>query len=154
MLFEVTKASENYRFEYLYVDALGLANPADVTAILVSKNAFGFLVDLVGSPSTVGYVLRWRAVVIDLTTLSDVDTPESLRVPIPAGVRTLTVTWTTPRSGSTYGFTELRVENLVDVLADQRIISVQVGVKTNGSFTIGLNPPAIGVNYYLIARSP
>lgn len=152
--FAVTKASDNIRFEYLYVDALGIPNPADITVVVVNKTQFGFLVDLVGSPAIEGYSLKWRVVVIDITTLTDIDAPESLRVQIPMAVRSMDVTWTVPRSGTTYGFSELRVENLVDPVNTQRAIIVQVSGKTTGGFTVGISPLVTSDNYFLVVRSP
>lgn len=152
--FETTKASDSLRFEYLYVDALGIANPADITVVLVAKTQFGFLVDLVGSPPADGYSLKWRVVVIDITTLTETDAPESLRVQIPMAVRSMTVTWTVPRSTTTYGFSELRVENLVDPVNTQRAIIVQVAGKTTGDFTVGISPLVTSNNYFLVVRSP
>src|SRR2546423_8071833 len=52
--FNTPKASTAYQFEYLYIDALELPNPGDVEPVVVSKSAFGFVVDLAGLPLSTG----------------------------------------------------------------------------------------------------
>src|SRR5215510_14428202 len=62
--FSTPKASSNYRFEYLYIDALGIALPGAVQPVVVSTTVTGFLVDFAGIPLSEGYILRWRVVVV------------------------------------------------------------------------------------------
>ena len=151
--FTVPKVSANYRFEYLYVDALGIPNPGNVEPVVVSQNINGFLVDLAGIPVEEGYILRWRVVVQDITINLVVDAPESLRLQLnPA--RSFTATFVNPRSTTNYGFTELRIENLDDPVDSQRVINAQVVAKTTVGFTVGLNPPPDTSNYYLVVRTP
>jgi hypothetical protein len=67
----------------------------------------------------------------------------------------MVVPFTNPRSGTNYGFSELRVENLLDPPASQAIIRVQVTAKTISDFTLSVNPtPANGSHYFLAARTP
>jgi hypothetical protein len=151
--FETQKISANYRFEYLYIDALGISNPGNVEPVVVDTTLNGFLVDLAGLPLAEGYILRWRVVVQDVTINLVVDAPESLRLQLnPA--RTFTGTFINPRSTALYGFSELRVENLTDPVDFQRIVNVQVVSKTQLNFTVGMNPPPDSNNYYLVARTP
>jgi hypothetical protein len=154
--FKVTKASPNYRFEYLYVDAFGkIVNPGIINPVVVLTNELGFMVEFAGATPEAGYVLRWRVVVIDtLIGTAFEDFPERLRVQIPANVSFLVVTFENPRSTVNYGFSELRVENLTDPVATQRIILAQVAVKTTINFTVGLNPRTNNANYYLVCRTP
>lgn len=151
--FETPKVSVNYRFEYLYIDALGIPNPGNVLPVVVDQNINGFLVDLAGVPIEEGYILRWRVVVQDITISLVVDAPESQRVQLnPA--RSFTVTFVNPRSTTNYGFTELRIENLLDPVDSQRVVNCQVSEKTTVGFTVGLNPPPENTNYYLVVRTP
>lgn len=151
--FLTPKASINYRFEYLYIDSLGLPNPGDVHPVVVDQTEFGFTVDFAGVPLDEGYILRWRVVVIDITGINIFDVPESLRLQLPQA-RSFTATFANPRSTTGYGFSELRVENLVDPADDQRVILAQVVIKTQPTFTVGLNPPPDTDNYFLVARTP
>jgi len=151
--FENPKVSSNYRFEYLYIDALGISNPGNVEPVVVDVNINGFVVDLTGVPLDDGYILRWRVVVQDVTINLVVDAPESLKLQL-SPARTFTATFVNPRSTALYGFTELRIENLIDPVEFQRAINVQVVAKTTSNFTVGLNPPPDTTNYYLIARTP
>lgn len=151
--FETQKVSVNYRFEYLYIDALGIANPGNVEPVVVDQNVNGFLVDFAGIPISEGYILRWRVVVQDVTINLIIDAPESLRLQLNTA-RTFTATFVNPRSTAIYGFSELRVENLIDPVDTQRIVNAQVIAKTTVGFTVGLNPPPDTTNYYLVARTP
>jgi hypothetical protein len=154
--FKVTKASPNYRFEYLYVDAFGkIVLPGIINPVVVRANEVSFIVEFAGVPPETGYVLRWRVVVIDtLIGTAQEDFPESLRIQIPADTSFMVVTFENPRSSVNYGFSELRVENLTDPVATQRIILAQVAVKTTINFTVGLNPRADNAHYYLVIRTP
>ena len=155
--FQTTKASENYRFEYLYVDALDMADATDVEAVPVIQTVFGFTVKLVGTGVViggvpVGYVLRWRVVVNEFGP-AILDQPETIYLQLPQ-VNLLLVHLTNPRSSTDYGFDELRVENLVDDVAEQTPVLVQVVLKTQTTFTIGLSPTPPTDNYFLAIKIP
>jgi hypothetical protein len=159
--FVTAKVTEGYRFEYMYVEIIGENHPANVEPVLMAKTRFGFTVKFAGwpiEPVTPGtaYVFRWRVVVVrlDITDFSDINAPESLYLPLPIGARTFTATFVNPRDHTNYGFTELRVENLVDADATQRVILAQVVTKTLNNFTVALSPPANTINYRLVARTP
>ncbi len=151
--FETQKVSANYRFEYLYIDALGIPNPGNIEPVVVDININGFLVDFAGVSIEEGYILRWRVVVQDITINLIVDAPEDLRLQL-SPARTFTATFVNPRSTTNYGFSELRIENLTDPVDDQRIVNAQVVAKTTLGFTVGLNPPPDTTNYYLVCRVP
>lgn len=165
--FGTPKASSVYRFEYLYVDAFGVINPGNVPPVVVTQTQYGFTVELAAAPLD-GYVLRWRVDVISISEVSNVDAPESFRVqlptysppgtppipPLPPQFFTLTVTFQNPRSNTLYGFSELRVENLVDDPAVQTPIAFQVCAKTQSGFTIVFTPLPPTENYYLVGRTP
>lgn len=153
VLFKTAKASSNYRFEYLYVDAFGVVNPGDTEPVVVQQTHFGFGVDLTISPSVPGYFLRWRVVVVEIQTVPTIDTPETIYIQLPM-VNLLIVSFANPRSSAKYGFSELRVENLVDDPATQTPIHVQVVAKTQSSFTIALNPTPPTPSYFLAVRTP
>jgi hypothetical protein len=162
----LTPKAGDYRFEYLYVDALGLANPGIIDIIPVTQTMTGFTVDLAGVPTVAGYILRWRVTVVIISTGPvQIDAPESFRVqlpqsiagppaPLPVSYYTLQVLFVNPRSTTTYGFSELRVENLVDLPANQSVIGVQVYEKDTLGFKILFNPLAHTANYYLVGRTP
>ena len=151
-----------YRFEYLYVDAFGQVNPGTIEPVVTAQTQYGFTVKLGGVAEATGYVLRWHVVVISVTTSFNVDAPESFRVQIPnvadlappPAARVLTVTFQNPRSNTLYGFSELRVENLIDNPATQTPIAVQVCAKTQTNFTICFSPAAPTNNYFLVGRTP
>ena len=157
----------DYRFEYLYVDALGLTNPGIIDVVPVTQNLFGFTVNLAGVPIADGYILRWKVAVVSVTGQVLVDAPESFRVqmpnltpgtiptPLPPEIITMDVTFQNPRSNTNYGFSELRVENLVDTLfADQSVIGIQVVQKSVTGFKIMFRPVPPTPNYYLVGRTP
>jgi hypothetical protein len=163
--FSAVKASEAYRFEYLYVDAFGVVNPGTINPVPIAQTKYGFTVDLAGVPPIEGYILQWRVVVIEIGLVGAVDTPESFRVrmpfhfgaipvPLPPEFRILEVLFTNPRSNTNYGFSELRVENLIDDPIDQVVVNIQVCAKAIGSFTITFNPLPPTENYYLVGRTP
>src|SRR5678815_1986403 len=84
VVFLAVKVNENYRFEYLYVDAFGEINPGGILPTVQAQSRYGFTVDLAGAPPVAGYVLRWRVVCVSTTpTVLAVDTPESFRVQLP-----------------------------------------------------------------------
>jgi len=160
--------SGDYRFEYLYVDALGVGNPGVINIVPVATTQFGFTVDLSGVPIQDGYILRWHVVVISITPGSIiVDAPESFRVQIPPGppgtlpgpplppeVISFQIFFVNPRSNTDYGFSELRVENLVDAPNNQSIIGIQVVQKTTLSFKVLYRPVPPTGNYFLTGRTP
>src|SRR5215813_2707814 len=75
------KASANYRFEYLYVDTLGISGPGSVEPVVTVQTQSGFTVEFAGKPVEAGYILRWRVTVTDSTlTAPEVDAPENIRV--------------------------------------------------------------------------
>lgn len=152
--FHTPKASATYRFEYLYVDCLGLVQPGAVEPVVTSQTQFGFTVDFAGAPLATGYILRWRVVVVDLVSPVAVDAPESIYQQIPADALTVLVTFSQPRSSLAYGFSELRIENLVDPAAQQTPVLAQVVAKTLLNFTVALNPSPPTDNYYLVVRTP
>jgi hypothetical protein len=152
--FQTPKAGD-YRFEYLYVDALGLTSPGVVDIVPVSQSIYGFTVDLSGVPLATGYILRWRVVVVTVVTTpgSLIDAPEAIRIQL-AMTNTFTVAFVNPRSNTNYGFSELRIENLTDLPANQMPILAQVIAKTTLNFTVALSPTPNNTNYYLVARTP
>ena len=159
--FVTQKASADYRFEYLYVDAFGVINPGTIMPVPVTQTAFGFTVDLAGVPPIDGYILRWRVTVITLGPVSSVDAPESLYVQLihatladPPPTPVQDILFVNPRSNTQYGFTELRVENLIDPPADQYPVFVQVVEKRTDGFKVAINPLPNTENYYLAARTP
>jgi hypothetical protein len=156
VLFTIPKISENYRFEYLYVDAIAPDPnvPGAVEVVPVQTTRYGFSVKLAGLPLADGYILRWRVVVIDVASTIFIDAPELIRVQLPVNARVFTATFTNLRSNEIYGFSELRVENLTDPPDTQRIILVQVTEKTTSTFTVGINPRPENAHYFLVARTP
>jgi|SRR5262245_22733231 len=152
--FKVAKAGD-YRFEYLYVDGLGQVHPNVINVIPTAQSLFGFSVSLAGIPTTSTRVLHWRVVVVTVQQAGQaVDSPEAIRVRLPQDSALFTYSFTNARSGTAYGFSELRVENLDDDPALQSPIFVQVVTKTLISFTVGVSPSPPTINYYLIARTP
>jgi len=157
--FQVPKSGD-YRFEYLYIDALGVdalttPNPQVIPIVPVTQSIYSFTVDLGAIPIEDGYVLRWRVEVLNsiITPPSLIDTPEKIRVQLTMD-NLFTVYFTNPRSNLDYGFSELRVENLTDSPATQSPILPQVVNKQYGSFTVALSPTPPSTNYFLICRTP
>jgi hypothetical protein len=151
--FEVRKLSADYHFEYLYVDAVGVSHPGAVSVIPSVKTIEGFSVVFAGAPIGAGYVLNWRVVIVQTTTLLQVDAPEDLYLRMPR-TSTMAVTFLNPRSSTGYGFSELRVENLVDAPASQALIHVQVYAKTLSGCSLAVNPRPPSDNYFLRVRTP
>lgn len=149
------KLNANYRFEYLYVDNLGIAQPGVITAVPVNQTTMGFIVELAGAAIGLGYVLRWRVVVVDagITPAPTPDVPESIYVNLPQN-SVFSYFFQNPRTTQDYGFSELRVENLIDLPGFQTPILAQVIVKQQGAFTVLLSPTPNNGNYYLVARTP
>ncbi len=151
--FETPKAGENYRFEYLYVDAFGVANPGNIAPVPTIQTIYGFTVKLAGPSILAGYILRWRVVVIEFGIGGVLDAPETIYTRLPQA-SLFTVQLVNPRSTTNYGFDELHVENLIDDVETQTPVLIQVVEKTQTSFTIGINPTPPTDNYYLAARVP
>ena len=152
--FVTPKVSGNYRFEFLYVDAFGVTNPGDSEPVVVTQTQFGFTVKFSGSPIGIGYIMRWRVLVVDSEIVPGlVDTPESKYLQLPQS-STMVILFDNPRSSNLYGFTELRVENLIDAAVAQTPILVQVVAKTLTGFTLALNPTPPNDNYFLAMRTP
>lgn len=147
------KLSSAYRFEYLYVDALGISTPGSITCVPSSQTIFGFKVEFAGSPIQDGYILRWRVVVVNVTALPVLDLPESIYAQLPLS-SVFTYMLVNPRSSQDYGFSELRVENLIDLPGAQTPILAQVVAKSQYSFSVSLSPTPNSGNYYLVARIP
>ena len=152
--FSTVKAGD-YRFEYLYIDALGIGVPQIIPVVPVNQSLYGFSVDLGAIVLQEGYILRWRVVVVSLVQVSSnlIDFPEAQRIQLPLAP-IANILFVNPRSNTLYGFTELRVENLTDVPAVQSPILVQVVLKTTLGFTVALNPTPPTGNYYLVLRTP
>lgn len=151
--FSVQKLNTNYHFEYLYVDAMGDLHPGAVVVIPTTRAVEGFAVVFAGAPIGTGYVLHWRVVIVRTSTLVQIDAPEDQYIRMPQ-TNTMAVTFVNPRSGTNYGFTELRVENLTDLPADQAVINVQVYLKTISGFIMAVNPTPPTDNYFLRMRTP
>jgi len=151
--FLVAKLNTNYTFEYLYVDAMGVVQPGAVVVVPTVRGANGFTVVFAGSPIGAGYVLRWRVVVARSSVQIQIDAPEDQLVRMPQS-NLMAILFINPRSGVSYGFTELAVENLVDPPEDQAVISVQVVLKTIAGFTVAVNPTPPTSNYFLRVRTP
>lgn len=151
--FTTQKLSANYRFEYLYVDALGIASPGSISCVPVNQTIFDFTVEFAGEPITDGYILRWRVVVISVVQVPQIDQPESIYVQLPMS-SVFTYTLTNPRSTQDYGFSELRVENLIDLPGAQTPILAQVVHKEQTQFAVALSPSPNNNNYFLVARIP
>lgn len=156
--FGTPKASASYRFEYLYVDVLSDPDeiPSSFTIVptILAQTRYGFTVGLSGSPPRSGYILRWRVVVVSLQSLVGLDTPEVIYHLLSQGASLMTIPFSNPRSTDTYGFSELRVENLVDNPNDQTPIAVQIVAKANNFFSIAISPSPPTWNYFLAARVP
>jgi hypothetical protein len=151
--FLAQKLNANYHFEYLYVDAQGNVHPGAVVVVPVTWTIAGFSVVFAGSPIGAGYVLRWRVVIVTTTTLVQTDAPEDLYLQMPR-TNLMAITFLNPRSSTTYGFAELRVENLIDPPAGQAVIAVQPYVKTFTGFGLAVNPTPPSDNYFLRVRTP
>ena len=152
--FTTPKANAGYSFEYLYVDAFGEINPGVINPVVITQTLVAFTVDLAGAPDVDGYILRWHVVVYDLTSIgTEIDAPELLYLQLPQA-NLFNVFFHNPRSGTTYGFTELRIENLVDDPSTQTPVLVQVVAKFTDHFTIALSPTPPDTNYFLAVRTP
>lgn len=154
VLFQVPKLNTSYNFEYLYVDVTGHQPPGGIHVIPTRRAIEGFDVVFAGAPIDEGYVLHWRVTVVRTSLLILVDHPEDLYILMPP-TNLLTIPFTNPRSGTNYGFSELRVENLIDDPMRMPLIRVQVVAKTVSGFTVAVNPiPRAGTHFFLKVRTP
>lgn len=151
--FEVLKLSSDYNFEYLYIEAVGVENPGSITIVPTYKAIDAFAVSFAGAPIGTGYILHWRVTVVSVTAAIAVDSPEDQYIQLPRA-NLLAISFVNPRSSTTYGFSELRVENITDLPADQTPISVQVVAKSLSGFSIGISPTPPTDNYFLRMRTP
>lgn len=152
--FVVPKLNANYNFEYLYVGTENISHPGTVVCIPTIKTADAFGIRFAGTPLSTGYTMYWRVTIVRTSSLVQIDAPENLSLLMPS-TNLMTVLFDNPRSGTSYGFSELRVENLTDPPAGQAIIRVQVVAKTINGFTVAVNPtPAAGSHYFLKVRTP
>ena len=161
VIFEVQKLNANYSFEYLYIDAEGNVEPGAIQVVPTVRSVEGFAVVFAGVPLVfpaggpyVPYVLHWRVVVHRTSTLVLIDAAEDLNVPLIAHANIQTIQFHQPRSGTNYGFSELRVENLIEGPTGLAVINVMVTHKSNVAFTIAINPRPPSEFYFLRARTP
>lgn len=154
VLFTVPKLNAEYSFEYLYVDAMGNVEPGAIQIVPTVRAVEGFAVVFAGSPIGPGYVMHWRVVVHRSSTLILIDAPEDLYLPMPIHQNTMTVVFHNPRSGTNYGFSELRVENLTEDHSVQAVIHVQVYRKIRSAFSLAINPRPPSEFYFLKVRTP
>jgi hypothetical protein len=157
VVFTTPKVTANYRFEYLYVDDLGVVvSPSVISVVPTVQTTQGFSVIFTGAPIATGYTLQWRVVVASLVLPENplVDQPESFYVNLPLS-NTFTYSFLSPRSNTTYGFSELRVENLVDTFPILGTGTFPMVIrKTQLNFTVLLSSVPGSGNYYLVGRTP
>lgn len=153
IVFEVPKLNPNYAFEYLYIDAMGNVEPGAIQIVPTVRAIEGFAVVFAGAPIGPGYVLHWRVNVHRKSALVLIDAPEDLNLRMPR-TNTMSIVFHQPRSGTNYGFTELRVENLTEDHNVQAVIRVQVYHKTISGFLIAVNPRPPSDFYFLRVRTP
>lgn len=154
VLFEVLKLNAQYSFEYLYVDAMGNVEPGAVQIVPTVRAIEGFAVVFAGAPIGPGYVMHWRVVIHRPSALVLIDAPEDLNVQLTPHANLQVIAFRQPRSGTNYGFTELRVENLTEDHSVQAVIHVQVVHKTISGFSIAINPRPPTEFYFLRVRTP
>jgi hypothetical protein len=106
-----------------------------------------------GMPIESGYVLHWRVVIRRTSILIQIDAPENLYLQIPRAT-TMVINFVNPRSGVNYGFSELRVENVIDPAANQALVHVQIVQKGLDGCTVAVNPRPPTDNYFLAVRTP
>jgi hypothetical protein len=155
--FVAIKLNATYRFEYLYVDSFGAVAPGVINAVPVLQTTAGFTADLAGAPIGNGYILRWRVVVI-VTALPPPsptpDAPENVYVNLPMS-QVFTYYFQSPRSITTYTFSELRVEWTGGFSFGAPVAIFPMVIARNLlSFTVWLNTIPADGNYYLVARIP
>ena len=153
IVFTVPKLNASYNFEYLYVDSEGDTNPGAVIVIPTVRETTGFAVVFAGRPLNTLAVLHWRVTITETTAIPLIDAPEDLYLQMPQA-NIMVVPFVNQRSGTNYGFSELRVENLVDPPAIQTPIHVQVYAKTLTGFSVAVSPTPPSTYYFLKARTP
>ena len=156
ILFTVPKINPEYNFEFLYIDAVGDPGfnfPGAVQIIPTVRAREGFAVVFAGTPIAAGYVLHWRVTIVRTSSLVQIDAPESLYLQMPR-TNTMSVAFVNPRSNVSYGFSELRVENLNTPPSQQAVIHVQVAQKTVNGFLLAVNPTPRNDFYFLKVRTP
>lgn len=151
--FITKKLNAQYTFEYLYVDAMGNLEPGAVQIVPTVRAIEGFAVVFAGAPIGPGYVMYWRVVVHRDSAIILIDAPEDLYLQMPR-TNTMAVVFHQPRSGTSYGFSELRVENLTEAPGVQTPIWVQVYRKTISGFLLAVNPTPPSDLYFLKVRTP
>jgi hypothetical protein len=151
--FQVTKLNATYNFEYLYVDSLQDPHPGAIQVVPTLKSRDGFFVTFAGAPLNELSVLHWRVTIVRTSALVQIDAPEDLYLRMPQDI-IMGVTFVNPRSTTTYGFSELRVENLIDPVNTQPVIHIQVGFKNTLGFYVAVNPRPRNDNFFLKVRTP
>lgn len=150
--FETFKISDDYQFDSLYIENL-VDEPAGAIEIVPTvRTQAGFTVELSGAPPTANYTLYWKVQARTgqaTSTSGSSSDPESGSTTLNAAATSQTITFTTARTDATYGFSEFRVENIVDAAATQQVEWVQVTSKTTSNFVIAINPPPDTANYKL-----
>jgi hypothetical protein len=152
--FATFKLSSDYDFDDLYIENL-VDSPAGAIGIVpIVRTQAGFTVQFDGAPDTANYVLFWRVRVRsglnnESESSGSTQDPESGQTTLNLAATSQTITFSTARINATYGFSEFRVENLVDSAATQQVTWVQVTSKTQSNFVITINPPPDTVNYKL-----
>ncbi len=152
--FAEPKLSADYIFEALYVSELDLDPVGDVEAVPRTQTKYGFTVGLVGTPDKLGYRLVWRVVIragVGTVSVGGIDAADGATTQLPQA-QSVTITFASPRSTTSYGFSEFRVQNLVDVT--RYTIWPQISGKTTNDFTVDLNPAPNTDNYFLVWRTP
>ena len=130
----------------------GTLNPGAIQIVPVTKSAQGFTVLLAGAPIGAGYILHWRVTIVTTSSIIQIDAPENIYLQLPRdGV--LDVVFANPRSSVDYGFTELTVENLIDVF-NLTPIQILVTNKSVSGFTVAFTPHPPTDNYFLRIRTP
>lgn len=151
--FLVPKINPDFHFEYLYVEAMGIPNAGGVHPIPTIRAREGFAVVFEGAPVGLGYTLHWRCVVTRTSSIVQIDAPEDLYIQLPHANQ-MQILFVNPRSSVSYGFSELRVENLHDPHQNQAVIHTQVFAKNTWGFSIGINPMPPTDKYFLRVRTP
>jgi hypothetical protein len=161
VIFQTLKLSNDYEFTVNYIENLVDPNPASIEGVPVLRTQGAFKLELDAQPDTVNYTLYWRVRVRSGTTTTQPiptpspssDLPDSGITPITQGASSQLISFHQARSNKTYGFSELRIENLIDGQGQQSEW-IQVVDKQFAGFTIIINPPTDTGNYNLVWRTP
>jgi hypothetical protein len=148
ILFSTPKFSNDYEFN-IYFENLTDLTPTVLQWLPMQKGTLGFTVGISPATDSANYVMFWRVRVRDTALASPVlvDAPESGRTILTVGAMQQTIPFLSPRSTNFYGFSEWRIENLVDLPSSQESVWIQLASKTKTDFTIVINPPADTPNY-------